>query len=156
MSVIDTLITDRTEDDVLEWERLRSLGVVGMTSEELAKWNAGLKGEYKASDFNRVSEAYNYLCEILKSIFIISSYDPLKTTWQKGDTPLSDDREEYIQKISTLKESVNADGDMPSTLDALTYEGANNIERVLQNVQKKIEELDASLIYAGQYYAGEV
>lgn len=44
MSVIDTLVTDRTAADVTRWRVLREKGLAGMTTDELTEWLAGMKG----------------------------------------------------------------------------------------------------------------
>lgn len=154
--IIDTLITDRTADDVEEWNALRQLGLPSMTGEQLATWNSGMKGAYKASDFNRVSEAYNYLAEIMKTLGIISYYAPLKTTWETGETPLVEQRAAYIDGIAQLKNAVSASGSLPSSLDALTYTDANNIETVLINVYRRIQEMDSSIPHSGEWFSGEI
>lgn len=154
--IIDTLITDRTADDVEEWNALRQLGLPGMAEEQLAMWNAGMKGAYKASDFNRVSEAYNYLASIMQTLGLISSYTPLKTTWEVGETPLVEQRAAYINGIAQLKNAVLAIGNLPSSLDALTYTDANNIETVLINVYRRIQEMDSSIPHSGEWFSGEI
>lgn len=65
MSIIDTLITDRTNADVQRWESLKSKGWSGMTDAEKAEWAAGMKGAYNYTDLNRVTEAMDYINEQL-------------------------------------------------------------------------------------------
>ena len=62
MSVIDTLVTDRTEADVSRYSELRDKGWAEMTAAERAEWAAGMKGAYNPnSDMNRVASAMSYL-----------------------------------------------------------------------------------------------
>lgn len=61
MSIIDTLITDRTQSDVTRWRTLRDKGWAGMTADEKAEWSAGMKGAYNATDLNRVIAAMDTL-----------------------------------------------------------------------------------------------
>ena len=64
MTIIDTLITDRNQDDVDRALYLSGLWVEGEftgTAEELSEWSGGLKGTYNSSDLNRVGEAMWYL-----------------------------------------------------------------------------------------------
>ena len=63
MSVIDTLVTDRTEADVSRYSELRDKGWAEMTTAEKAEWVAGMKGAYNASDLNRVASAMAYLSQ---------------------------------------------------------------------------------------------
>lgn len=64
MSIIDTLITDRTQADVTKLRSLLSKPKVMWTNEE---WSDFLlakdKGAYNATDLNRVQEAMEYLAE---------------------------------------------------------------------------------------------
>ena len=59
MSIIDTLITNRTQSDVTRWRTLHDKGWGGMTAGEKTEWFAGVKGAYNAADLNRVGEAMN-------------------------------------------------------------------------------------------------
>lgn len=63
MSALDELIYDRAQTDVTYAAELnRKLGRgETLTAEELAGWNAGLKGAYNASDMNRVDAAVREL-----------------------------------------------------------------------------------------------
>lgn len=64
MSIIDELITDRTQADVTHWQKLHDKGWSGMTDEEKAEWNtAAMKGAYNYTDLNRVIAAMDYLDE---------------------------------------------------------------------------------------------
>ena len=68
MSIIDTLITDRTPADAALVRSLNATGWAAMTDEQRALYlSEGLKGAYKASDLNRVNAAMDYLVGRLKS-----------------------------------------------------------------------------------------
>ena len=61
MSVLDTLITDRTQADVTRWKTLHDKGWSRMSPEEKVEWSSGLKGTYNATDLNRVTAAMEEL-----------------------------------------------------------------------------------------------
>ena len=65
MSIIDTLIVDRTQADVEEVRRIRnkilSGGLSSLTSAERTAWLGGMKASYNYMDLNRVGEAVNFL-----------------------------------------------------------------------------------------------
>lgn len=64
MSIIDTLITDRTQADVTKLKSLLSKPKVMWTNEEWSEFLlAKDKGAYNATDLNRVQEAMEYLAE---------------------------------------------------------------------------------------------
>ena len=67
-TIIDNLVTDRTQADVERVKALAAKGFAAMTSDEQAEWLAGMKGAYNASDLNRVGTALNYLAGRLASI----------------------------------------------------------------------------------------
>lgn len=60
-TIIDNLITDRTQADVERVKALAAKGFAAMTAAERAEWLTGMKGAYNASDLNRVGTALNYL-----------------------------------------------------------------------------------------------
>lgn len=93
MSIIDTLITDRTIYDARRWARLNAIGWDKMTDVERHEWAYGNsniywadgetitcldgeiivdgvsnKGAYNDIDLNRVEEAAGYLSRLLKSL----------------------------------------------------------------------------------------
>lgn len=64
MSIIDTLITDRTQADVTKLKSLLSKPKAMWTNEEWSEFLlAKDKGAYNATDLNRVQEAMEYLAE---------------------------------------------------------------------------------------------
>lgn len=68
MSIIDTLIIDRTQADAELARRLSAMGWAAMTDEQRALYLSDqLKGAYKASDLNRVNAAMDYLVGRLKA-----------------------------------------------------------------------------------------
>jgi hypothetical protein len=48
-TIIDTLITDRTQADVARAEELSAKGFAAMTANERAEWLAGMKGAWAAA-----------------------------------------------------------------------------------------------------------
>ena len=88
MSALDELIYDRTQTDVAYAAELnRKLGRgEALTAEELADWNAGLKGSYNANDFNRVDAAVRELGGMLEAAGYPASYFPPRR-WSWPDQP---------------------------------------------------------------------
>lgn len=68
MSVIDTLITDRTQADVSRWLTLLKKGFSAMTPEEKEEWLSGMRGAYNYIDLNRVGEAAVYISQTAQNI----------------------------------------------------------------------------------------
>ena len=80
MSIIDTLITNRTQSDVTRWRTLHDKGWGGMTAGEKTEWFAGVKGAYNAADLNRVGEAIEYIADLFGGFGFPMMITP-KTDW---------------------------------------------------------------------------
>ena len=65
MSIIDTLITDRTAADVTALKQLMALDYASMSPAQQAAWLQDSKGAYNVSDMNRVGTALNYLKQLV-------------------------------------------------------------------------------------------
>ena len=164
-----TLITDRTAEDVKYWEHLRNKGFADMTEAERAEWLAGtLKGAYNAGDLNRVGEALNYLRDRLLSANYITyrTNFTAKTDWTIASIPTHDDVVHYKTCVATVRKAMAQFPTTPpapkttgGTLDnigALDYEEANNIEKILLDVETLINNMLAARHYCGDVYAGEI
>ena len=104
MSVIDNLITDRTQSDVSRWSQLKAKTLSGMTAEELSEWNAGMKGAYKHTDLNRVNEAMKYLQNRLRGYgYLVDVVLPVIEDVVPGTSrlPAGYQEVEYIQSSGT-------------------------------------------------------
>ena len=145
MSVIDTLITDRTEADV----------TIG---------NA--KGTYNASDLNRVGAAMNYVADRLKA----QGYDPHispKTDWKDDDWVDPASQAVYLGDLAELRKQFTLYETTPevpprilataiNSNDGLTYTWANDIEQILMDIDTLLTNIAAGWLYSGEIYSGEV
>lgn len=168
-SIIDTLITDRTQADVDRVEELASKGYDAMSDAENAEWSGEMKGTYNASDLNRVEKAVAILAETLQSLpdelksFAASkgvAWDTLfdvpydaaayaltaKTDWVEADIPTPEQMERYLDNVITLREALNYATDaLPESMDDLDWQGANAIEKALVGLDGAIEALDTAI-----------
>ncbi|MBQ6756516.1 MAG: hypothetical protein IJP43_06195 [Oscillospiraceae bacterium] len=185
MSVIDTLITNRTAEDVTAVKALNVIGLSGMTAEQKIAYLAGMKGAYNASDLNRVEEASLYMSELLRDVYeglqsyaaslgvapqaFFDPYDPddyaitVKTDWTTADYISAADSARYLANVVLLTSAVLGDYPaLPSSLARLDYIKANNIERSLVLLRDNLLELETRLraeIYNASrawYYSGDV
>ena len=132
-------ITDRTLDDILQRTE---------------------KGRYEYSDLNRVESAVQYLALVAQTIV---SVEPLstKTNWRQPtrfseDTWVTQDQmDRYLRNVEILCESIGIDADLPDTMEGLTWQGANQIERALQLVQEYVSQNYQGFQYSGDLFAGE-
>lgn len=161
MSIIDTLITDRTG------------------------------GCYNVSDLNRVEGAVTYLRDRFDALpGELSAYlaglgiapdaafeapysYPLglatKTNWTMLNIPAASAMQRYIDNVTALRDllALPEAPELPKGMDGLTVEGANNIEKVLWLVNaagvalKELKESKAvsaaeAWLYSGDLCAGEI
>lgn len=185
MSVIDTLVTDRTLEDVQRVQLLTTKKVLSST--EQVEWYAGMKGAYNYSDLNRVESAVQYIASALQeadvnlrayatnlqvewqSAFEVP-YDPtaydlnIKTDWVYDDSNLNtSEMTRYLSNATYIIGAIQAEyPQLPQSMHSLNYTGANNIERaliVLYNALLEEYERLHQLIYntsQAWYYTGDV
>lgn len=133
------LITDRTENDVL----LRNE-----------------KGVYRADDINRVESAVDEINKYLPALGI-SLHLTTKTDWGLHDgfsasaDPTESQMTRYIKNVTKIRDVFNIPIVLPASMNALTFDGANKIEEVLETAIAKAEATIQSYFYSGEIYAGE-
>lgn len=158
MSIIDTLITDRTQADVDRVLALSAKGWAGMSPEERAEWSAGLKGAYNASDLNRVREAMEYLAGVFGAYGYAVSLRPMRT-WAAGDIPAASGLDAYLANLSALRGAaavLPTTPAVPESMERLTYVTANDIERILADLDRQLANMAAAWFYTGELFSGEV
>lgn len=129
MSAIDTLIYDRSANEV------------GRNS----------KGSYNASDLNRVGEACAELYATLTRYgYSVPGYTALKTDWGIGNIPTAAQMETYLATVAALKAAILATQELPETMEHLTVEGANNIERLLAEIDLLIRRMVRAFLRTAQ------
>lgn len=150
-SIIDTLITDRTQADVERVRELAAKGFAAMTADEQAEWLAGMKGAYNASDLNRVGTALNYLAGRLASICGKSIAWTAKTDWAVTDIITASQAAEYRRQIQDIRDALTYPAGTPDApqLGRLTYTDANNIERILKLCEDLIVNVAKSFRHTG-------
>lgn len=150
-TVIDTLITDRTEADVERARGLAAKGFSAMTTDERAEWLTGMKGAYNASDLNRVGTALNYLVARLDTICGRSITWTAKTDWAVTDIATASQAAEYRQQVQDIRDALAYPAGTPDApeLNRLTYTGANDIERILVLCEELIVNVAKSFRHTG-------
>lgn len=170
MSIIDTLITDRSALDVAEYQELRSK-IINRTAtvEEVNKWIAGMKACYNASDLNRVGSTVGYVVDRLNTLQqVIQDYlDALevsptdifrvpfdypiegiitKTDWTRSDIPTKSEMTTYLNNITILHNMWTDENDfpeVPTNPEKLTITDANAIETLLYMIDGMIDSIEA-------------
>lgn len=131
MSIIDTLVFDRVPGAAYDWR-----------------------------DFNRVAEAMEYVAEQFRAYGWNIEVTPQRFT--RTDKPTLPVVTHYLDQLRKLREilpllittppvpNVSADRDY------MTVQEANDIERILVDVNDILIKISASWIYSGQIYSGQV
>lgn len=150
-TIIDTLITNRTQADVERVRKLAAKGFAAMTADERAEWLAGMKGAYNASDLNRVGTALNYLAGRLASICGKSITWTAKTDWAVTDIITASQAEAYRKQVQSIRDALTYPAGTPDApeLGRLTYTGANDIERILTLCEELIVNVAKSFRHTG-------
>ena len=191
------LIFDRTDTDADRWfylsTKLDTKGWAGLTLDEQREWLTQLKGGYNHTDMNRVGTTMVYLGErFLDLLPHLVEYregysvadDPLfhmpyeagdvdikpKTDWELGDPVWIDQATRYLADLTVLRGLLplySKAPQVPEDLANLTVQEANDIERLLfdideeitattAKVEKWIRDTVAAWMYSGDVLSGEV
>lgn len=153
------LITDRVQADVDRVAVLAARVSAGTaTAAELVEWQSDLKGAYNASDLNRVASAMAYLSQRFAS----AGYSvPVSSTtdWANGDIPTKGDLDTYLDDLRRIRAALavmDTTPEAPGSMDYLTWAKANDIEKILVDVDDALGRLLLSPFYSGEIYSGEV
>lgn len=151
MSVIDTLIIDRSAEDVARVKTINSKDLEQWTQSERDEYLlASMRGAYNASDLNRVGQACEYLYDLISGYgYDIPGYVPLRTDWTIYDVPTQSEMSTYVNTIRSFKSLWSAITDVPSSMDHISHNDANNIERLLKEVDAQIALVSSIYIRSG-------
>lgn len=112
---------------------------------------------YNASDLNRVGDAVRYLAKRFTDYGYAVAVSP-KADWSESDTPTAGQMETYRLNIANLRAVIAvmaSTPETPETIRALNYVKANNIERILQDLDTLITNMEQAWFFSGDLYAGE-
>lgn len=112
------------------------------------------KGYYNCIDLNRVEEWCEYLANLLNSYSYPVNIQ-VKTNWQMSDFPTSSEMERIIQNVNDLKEAYFAFTEIPANLEYTTIEKANDIEKILSEIDFILTSMKNNFIYCGVASCGQ-
>lgn len=151
MSVIDTLITDRTQADADRVDEMSAKGISGMTTAELSEYMAGMKGAYNAKDLNRVEEAMVYVAGRLAAYSYPVTLQA-RRTWARTDVLTPALIAPYLADLRTLRGALPVPGGTPSVPanpEDMTFEEANDIEKILADLDRLLTLMVQSFLRCG-------
>ena len=155
-----TLVTDRTQADVNRVKAIAKKISAGTASEsELTEWNtATLKGSYNTTDLNRVGKAMKYVADQMNSFGYAVSISS-KTDWVETDAPALSDMALYLSNLAVLRNAfavMQSTPKAPTDMEYLTVDEANNIEKILVDIDFLLAKSAQAWFYSGDVFTGEV
>ena len=153
-----TLVTNRSAADLETLRDMLASPVSDWTAEELARFNrAESRGAYNFSDLNRVSECMDYLFDVFTSLgYAMPLYVKQSSVWTEGNTPTLSQMEQYLTNLSCLRSALQVFSTTPETPDsmvAFNFVTANNVEKILLDVNQLITSLSKVFLRAGMVWA---
>lgn len=150
------MITDRGVADVeyaLKLIRKKQAGQA-LTDEEWQQYAQGLRGCYNISDLNRVENKVSELSVKLA----VSGYPNAVAArvWTQGDILTDTEITRYLANVAALRAAYYVKAGTPETpgIDRwVDYISANDIERILVDIEELIAAKDASSQTSGMFYA---
>lgn len=152
---METLIIDRTADDVSAVaEALSRIESGNGTAEDTALLLSN-KGSYSAADLNRVGEAVLYVAEKMSA----KGYPVnvrVKHDWKSTDIPTFYEMFLYLRNIEKIRKAIDFPMDIPDAPTwPLDWQKANDIERILLMVNDLVDSMTKVHFYSGDIFSGE-
>ena len=158
--MFDILITDRTYADYSRWRTLRDKGFENMTEEERTEWSGTMKGAYSHADLNRVGEVLNYLRDKLTAAGYLGGNEfNAVINWTAGQIPTAAQFTAYLSSVETIRSAMSQYATTPRTPEdtgSLDFQGANDIESILLDIEELINKMLAVRNFCGELYSGEI
>lgn len=151
-----TLITDRNQSDVDRAKQLieKAKNIESLSLSELEEYLGGLKGCYNISDLNRVEGAVQYLSDLLNSYGYTNTVNT--KTWQDGEFLTPTQIVRYLNNLDILKNAYFVNPKIPVTPTSYkSIQQANDIEKILSNIEKIITGMEQSFIHCGVPKCGQ-
>lgn len=159
MSIIDTLITDRTQADVDALRALYARPPAAWTAEERDEFLRGdHKGAYNASDMNRVLDAMDELEAELAGCGLIVAQRPALDHFAVGNLPGESEFTRYLEQVAAFRAALPLPAetpDVPGGVRGLTVWQANDIEDILVALARRLEQIRRAWLYCGEVSCGE-
>ncbi len=160
------LVTNRTLDDVRRWMELRDKGWDKMTEDERLEWMgerlavpSAARGMYTHKDLNRVERAVKEIVNRFKDIgYSVPEMEIIINRTHESKFRDSD-IERYFRNISIVREILTVypyTPLLPYVWEPLNYKRANDLEKILIDVDEIFTKLTQSWHYAGEIFTGEV
>lgn len=74
--------------------------------------------------------------------------------WRREDIPTLAQLTQYLANVQAVRQTLSVAGDLPQTMRFLTWQGANEIERVLSVVEERIQAMIQTFVACGPATCG--
>lgn len=139
------MITDRTQEDV-------DYAIAHPED------NTDLKGAYNNSDLNRVENKVDELRNLLESYCYHVNIEEVKTDWLKTDIFNETDEIRYLNNLRILRQSfyvIQSTPQVPTNMRNFNYQEANDIEKILDDINYLLNSMTSTFRYVNDVYTGE-
>ena len=136
------MITDRTLSDVTN---------VDINSSTVSK------GAYNYTDLNRVESKVKELNDLLVTYNYMSALTT-KLDWSMTDKFNVNDGTRYLNNVKAIRQALatyETTPETPSTMANLTYEQANDIEKILVDIEVLLISMENWFVYSGVANSGQ-
>lgn len=150
------LITDRTSADAEYAKSYQGKKWEDLSTEQKTEYLLGLRGAYSYIDLNRVENAVKYLSDLL-NLYGYSNTVNTKTDWDANDILKVSEIQRYLDNIAELRNKYysNIENELPTASTWLTIEGANEIERLLADIDQILRNMQNVFVHSGVANAGQ-
>ncbi len=160
MTILDTLITDRSDSDVELYNLLKDkIQQRTATAEEWDLWEATqLKAAYNAHDLNRIASAMDCISKLIADYGYMVKGSP-KFDWKEGDIPRTDEIKEFNKAIQSILYNfppTDSSISPPKSLSNVTIKMANDLEKLFISIPNTLERISFAYEYCGTVFSGEV
>ena len=112
------------------------------------------KGYYNYTDLNRIETWCEYLANLLNSYSYPVSIT-IKKNWNMSDLPNVNDMERIRSNVNAIKTVFHAYTNIPENLEYMTIEKANDIEKILSELDFLTKNMISSFRYSNTFNSGE-
>lgn len=112
------------------------------------------KSYYNYTDLNRIETWCEYLANLLTSYSYPVSIT-IKKNWTMSDLPNANDMERIRGNVNGIKTAFYAYTDVPENLNYMTIEKANDIEKILSELDFLTKNMISSFRYSNTFNSGE-
>lgn len=112
------------------------------------------KGFYNHTDLNRVGHNVDYLSGVLNGYGYAVVVTP-KENWAVGEIPRVTEMDLYLTDLNALKAAFYGATALPSSMNKINYTDANNIEKLLAEIEIYINRMKDGFRKCGTFKSGQ-